>query len=82
MYKPPKVIKSTKKIKGSKRQVRLENMWLLYNYDTFQGVYWTRKHAMADANWMMEGIVDNKNLPENFQILKGTVNISLEQIKE
>lgn len=72
-----KTVKSKDEIQGSRRHIRLENMWLLYNYDTFVDWFWTRKSAKEHAIYQMTGEF-NGEMPEHYQILRGTINITLE----
>jgi hypothetical protein len=74
----PKEIKT--EIKGEPRQVKLEDMWLLYNYETFLSYHWTRKSAIKEARYMDSGQYNGEkisDLPEHYQILRGDIIINI-----
>lgn len=76
MIRTVKTIKSKEPIQGSKRQIKIENAWLLYNYDTLKDWFWTRKSAVQHAQWETGTTADGA-LSEYYQILRGTITVEL-----
>jgi hypothetical protein len=76
MAKTVKDTKSKEKIGGCKRQVKIENAWLLYNYETLRDWFWTRKSAVQHALWEMGET--GGPLPEHYQILRGTITVEID----
>lgn len=69
--------KDTKKeFNGEMRQVKLENIWLLYNFETFISYHWTRKSAIQEASQYM----DDDSWKEYYQILRGNITIQLTSV--
>lgn len=79
MIRITKSTNSKEPIKGSKRQIRIENAWLLYNYETLRDWFWTRKaavrHAQNETYYPGDKVPDG--LPEHYQILRGTITVEL-----
>jgi hypothetical protein len=73
MLRQIKLIKSRDPVRGSKRTIRIENAWLLYNYDTLKDWFWTRKQAMQEAQYQS----GEEKMPEYYQILRGTLTVEL-----
>lgn len=64
----------TKDIKRNGRQVELRNIWLLYNFNVYQGYFWTQRDAWNEAHSMNFNKDDTKEI---FQVLRGNIKIEI-----
>ena len=80
MQRIVKSIKSSEPIQGCKRQVRIENVWLLYNFENLKDWFWTRKAAVQYAIYESHGdsyAVTKQTIPDYYQILRGTIIVEI-----
>jgi hypothetical protein len=58
-------------------QIKIENAWLLYNYETLIEWFWTKKAAVREA--LYESGENEGLLPEHYQVIRGTISIELSE---
>ncbi len=66
--------KIPKDIIKNERQIELNNMWLLYNFETFIDYFWTRKGAWKEA---YHNNFEREDTKEIYQVLRGDIKIRI-----
>jgi len=70
-------MKKIKRIITNKgRQIRFENVWLLYNFNFFKGFFWTKEQAWSEAN---DSSINKKDIKEIYQVLRGDIEITIHE---